>query len=75
MVHMQLIAFVMQSRLLACGLLACVACGGLLAGVVRCGLLDYWWWTTDHRWSTEQSIGKLSVEVLIAYIVISVNPH
>ena len=66
MVHMQLIAFVMQSRLLACG---------LLAGVVRCGLLDYWWWTTDHRWSTEQSIGKLSVEVLIAYIVISVNPH
>ena len=27
----------MQSRLLAC-----VACGGLLAGVVQCRLLDYW---------------------------------
>ena len=46
----------MQSRLLAC-----VACGGLLAGVVQCRLLDYWWWNTDYC-SMEQSIGKLGVE-------------
>ena len=47
----------MQSRLLAC-----VACGGVLAGVVQCRLLDYWWWTTDYCCSMEQSIGKLGVE-------------
>ena len=47
----------MQSRLLTC-----VACGGLLAGVVRCRLLDYWWCTTDYCCSVEKSIAKLGVE-------------
>ena len=43
-------------------LLAYVACGGILTGVVQCGLWDYWWWTTDICCSTEQIVDKLGVE-------------